>query len=310
MKTQSTILLVDDERTVRKVYEVVLTKAGFEVHTADNGVQALEMLQPGHPYDMVISDLNMPKMDGNALVSEMRATPRLAMLPLLMLTASEEQDDCLENLGAGVSDYVVKSRKGSEELLARVANLTRMKRLQDEVERASRTDALTSLSNRRHGCERLEEEIERARRYGRDLAVALIDIDHFKRINDTLGHHAGDDVLVAVSASLAGISRQSDCVIRWGGEEFLFVFPETDGDEAAAIVERFRQHLQDNPIHVSAGDGTDVPVTISGGVSELQIGDTLESLVDRADKGLYEAKEGGRNRLLMWQDDHFVLVTA
>ena len=172
MMTQSTILLVDDDPTTRKVYELVLSKAGFVVHTAGNGQQALEMLEPGHRYDLVISDLNMPEMDGNELVSQMRAMPRLAMLPLLMLTASEEQDDCLKNLGAGVSDYVVKGRKGSAELLARVANLTRMKRLQDEVERASRTDALTNLANRRHGCERLEEEIERARRYGRDLAVA------------------------------------------------------------------------------------------------------------------------------------------
>jgi len=232
------------------------------------------------------------------------------MLPVLMLTGSTDQQDLLDNLDAGVSDYVVKTHKGRAEFLARVRNLVKFKMLQDELERASQTDALTGLFNRRYGVDRLEEEISRARRYDRDLSVALIDLDHFKRVNDTYGHHAGDEVLVTVSTALGRVSRESDCVMRWGGEEFLFVFPETNLAEAAGIVERFRRHLVDHPVRVSAEGGTWVPVTASGGVSQLEAGDTLEKLVDRADAGLYRAKEQGRNRLVLSREGKFTGVSG
>ena len=150
--------------------------------------------------------------------------------------------------------------------------------------------------------ERLNEEIERARRYGRDLSVVLLDIDHFKQVNDTLGHQAGDEVLQAVASQLGALSRSTDCVIRWGGEEFLFVFPETTTDEAAGIVERLRAHLESFPVHVSAEGGRAVPVTISGGVATLDVTDTLETLVYRADQALYRAKEEGRNQLHLHVD--------
>lgn len=308
--TPTKVLLVDDQPVVRRKYQVVLQRAGIEVETATNGAEALEMLPPNHDFDLVISDLNMPVLDGNGLVSEMRAMPRLELLPVLMLTASEDQDDCLDNLGAGVNDYVVKDAKANAELLARVKNLSRMKKLQDELERVSQTDVLTGLANRRHGYIRFEEEIERARRYQREFSVAIVDIDHFKRINDTLGHQAGDEVLVQVAAQLAHVSRQSDCVIRWGGEEFLFLFPETDGVEAVGIVERFRAHLADTPLRVSLDGGRDVLVTISGGVASLASEDTVETLVDRADKGLYRAKQDGRNRLLLCQGDQLLPVAS
>lgn len=304
------ILLVDDSATMRFTYEAILRKEGFEVETASDGAEALEKLVPNHGYDLVISDLIMPGLSGNELVATMRKTPRLQMLPVLMLTGSTDQQDLLDNLDAGVSDYVVKARKGKAEFLARVRNLVKFKMLQDELERASQTDALTGLFNRRYGVDRLEEEISRARRYDRELAVALIDLDHFKRINDTYGHHAGDEVLVTVSAGLGRVSRESDCVMRWGGEEFLFVFPETNLSEAAGIVERFRQHLVENPVHVSAEGGTLIPVTTSGGVSELEEGDSLESLVDRADAGLYRAKEQGRNQLVLSREGKFTGVSA
>lgn len=301
------ILLVDDTPTVRFKYEVLLKKAGFDVDSANGAHQALSMLTPDHDYDLVITDLKMPEMDGFGLVKEIRDNPRMHMLPVLMLTGSDDEQDLLTNLDGGVSDYLLKSC-GVPELLARVRNLVRMKVLQDELTIASQTDALTHLANRRFGVGRLAEEIERARRYDRSLSVVLIDIDHFKKVNDTLGHQAGDEVLVSVSDELRNTLRKSDCAIRWGGEEFLFVFPETDGMEAAGIVNRLRSHLESHPVDVTTNDGTPVPVTVSGGVAELSSDDTLETLVDRADQALYRAKETGRNRLAAWADGQVVPV--
>lgn len=295
------VLLVDDTATVRFKYKALLAHAGFVVDAVEGGQEALAKLDPNHPYDLVISDLRMPGMDGFGLVKEIRNTERLKMLPVLMLTGSDDENDLIANLDAGVSDYLLKSC-GQPELIARVRNLCRMKALQDELERASQTDQLTGLYNRRYGVERLNEEIERARRYGRDLSVVLLDIDHFKQVNDTLGHQAGDEVLQAVASQLGALSRSTDCVIRWGGEEFLFVFPETTTDEAAGIVERLRAHLESFPVHVSAEGGRAVPVTISGGVATLDVTDTLETLVDRADQALYRAKEEGRNQLRLHVD--------
>ena len=304
------ILLVDDNATIRFTYEVVLRKAGFEVDSASDVDQALEMLEPGHDYHVVVSDLNMPGKSGSDLVTILRETPANKMLPVLMLTGSKERCDVVANFKAGVSDYVPKEPDKSV-FLARLASLVKMKQLQDELAHAGQTDALTGLANRRHGCARLEEEMDRSRRYDRGLAVALLDIDHFKRINDQLGHHAGDDVLVSLAERLETASRQSDCVVRWGGEEFLFVFPETDLDEAAGIVERLREELAGQPVDATAPEGlVQVDVTVSGGVAQLEPGDTLESLVDRADKGLYAAKENGRNRLLMSRDGELEPVSA
>ncbi|MFT7465435.1 MAG: two-component system cell cycle response regulator [Pseudohongiellaceae bacterium] len=301
------ILLVDDTPTVRFKYEVLLRKAGFDVDSANGAHQALSMLDPDHQYDLVITDLKMPDMDGFGLVKEIRDNSRLTLLPVLMLTGSDDEQDLLVNLDAGVSDYLLKSC-GVPELLARVRNLVRMKVLQDELTKASQTDALTQLANRRFGVKRLAEEMERARRYGRELSVVIIDIDHFKNVNDTLGHQAGDEVLVSVSSELSNILRKSDCAIRWGGEEFLFVFPETDANEAASIVNRLRAHLEGHPIAVTANEASTVPVTVSGGVAQLGDDDTLETLVDRADQALYRAKETGRNRLAGWVGGEVVPV--
>jgi diguanylate cyclase (GGDEF)-like protein len=139
------------------------------------------------------------------------------------------------------------------------------------------------------------------------LLGRAVDIDHFQ-INDTLGHLAGDDVLRRLAGELRSVSRASDLVIRWGGEEFLFAFPDTSAAQAAVIVERFRAHLASAPILLEGGEEP-VPVTISGGVTEAQKGDTLKPRA-APDKGLYRAKETGRNRLPLWKSGELVPVAA
>ncbi len=302
------VLIVDDAATVRYALEKSLTASGFETVTAKDGAEALEKLGPGHGFDVVVSDLKMPLVDGCTLVTTIQASAELSSVPVVILTGSTEKQDHLANLEAGAAAYLSKPWD-DEVLCATVRRLAKQKTRHVELERDSRTDPLTGLNNRRFGVDRLTQELERCRRYGGTLSVAMIDIDHFKRINDTLGHAAGDDVLVKVASELRNASRSTDIVLRWGGEEFLFAFAQTDIALAAGIVERFRARLAAVPIAVRAA-GVDVPVTVSCGVASLEGDDTLDTLVDRADNALYKAKESGRNRLLMWQLGRLATIAA
>jgi len=297
MKSTARILLVDDDRQSRTKYVRLIEKKGFDVVAVSSAKEVLEKLAPGHGIHLLVSDLNMPEISGLDLVRELRRTPRLELLPVLMLTGSEEREDVIVSLEAGATDYVGKDCDNME-FLARVASHAHTGMLQEQLDKVSRTDELTQLFNRRHGTQRLTEEMNRSVRYGRGISVALLDVDYFKKVNDTHGHQAGDEVLVAVSDRLTQATRDSDCVIRWGGEEFLVVFPETSLDEAAGIVERFRAHLGSQPVNVLNGD-LRLKVTASGGVAKLEPGDSLQSLVARADGALYKAKESGRNCLLI-----------
>ena len=191
---------------------------------------------------MVISDLKMPGIDGFTLVNTIQKSDQLRGVPVLILTSSDDRDDHIQNLEAGAAAFMRKPWD-KDVLFAHVRRLAAQKQRHFSLEQASRTDPLTGLANRRHGVARIDEEMIRSRRYDRPMAVVLLDIDHFKKVNDTLGHAAGDDVLRQVSARLRGISRVTDIVVRWGGEEFLFIFPETTLEAAAAIVDRFRENL-------------------------------------------------------------------
>ncbi len=294
------VLVVDDSATIRYTLTEQLRSNDMHVEEARNGGEALDKLAPGHGFHVVISDLKMPAIDGLTLVNTIQRAGQLRNLPILILTSSTADEDHVRNVEAGAAAFMTKPWN-EKVLIATVRRLAEQKVRTDSLEEASRTDPLTSLANRRFGVDRLNEEIARSRRSGDGLAVALLDIDHFKRINDTLGHGAGDDVLRQMSDKLREVSRLTDVVVRWGGEEFLFAFPGTALEDAAMIVERFRVHLDVNPIQLTNSEAAALPVTISGGVAELEENDTLESLVERADDALYKAKESGRNRLLMWQ---------
>jgi diguanylate cyclase len=155
-------------------------------------------------------------------------------------------------------------------------------------------DPLTDVFNRRYLEIRLNDELFRGSRYSSPLSFIMLDIDHFKNVNDTHGHQCGDHVLIAVAAELSGIIRASDCFARYGGEEFCCLLPETKLEPARVLAERFRRRIEElNPVYQQ----TTVPVTISIGVTELRGGDTVETLMERADEALYQAKNNGRNRI-------------
>jgi len=163
------------------------------------------------------------------------------------------------------------------------------------LKRLNESDALTLLHNRRHLQHRLPAEIQRARRGRRPLSVAMMDLDRFKDVNDTHGHDVGDEVLATAADRMRRVSRGSDVVCRWGGEEFLAIFPETNLKSAGRIAERIRESVGDAPISTAAGP---LPVTISIGVAALVRDDDEHTLVKRADKNLYTAKRGGRNKVV------------
>jgi diguanylate cyclase (GGDEF)-like protein/PAS domain S-box-containing protein len=175
-------------------------------------------------------------------------------------------------------------------------DMTERERLFREVQRLSTTDPLTSLSNRRHFDAAAKLEIIRARRYGRPLSAVMLDLDHFKRVNDNFGHAVGDRVLVAVAGLCLGLARKSDLKARMGGEEFCLLLPETPAESARVLAERLRADIEALPFD---DDGRSFGITASMGIAGYVPGDDLETLIGRADRALYQAKESGRNRVVV-----------
>jgi two-component system, cell cycle response regulator len=296
-----TILVAEDSRVVRAILREPLRAHGYRVLEAVDGEQALACCLRERP-DVVLLDVEMPVMDGHQVLERIKQQPELADVPVVFLTARATTEDVVQGLRLGAHDYLRKPFEASE-LLARVSAALRVKSLQDELRRRnleldhmSRTDALTGLYNRRHLEERLGEFVSLARRHGEDLAAAMVDLDHFKRINDTAGHPAGDAVLRVAAERLRGILRAEDVLGRWGGEEFLALLPRTDAAGAQLAAERMRQAVAGEPIPLP--EGGEMRVTASIGAAAGVEGGAAD-LVQRADAALYEAKEAGRDRVVV-----------
>ena len=298
MIERATILIADDSPVVRAVVRDGLEAEGHLVHEADDGFAAIAMCRDLRP-DAVLLDIEMPGLDGREVLEQLKRDPELREVPVVFLTGRTGTDDLVAGLRAGAHDYLRKPFEPAE-LLARIGSAVRNKRLQDELrqrneelDRMARVDALTQLYNRRH----LQEELHRlgptARRDGWSLAVVLFDVDHFKHVNDTLGHHSGDLVLQHCAGRLLAAARTGDVLGRWGGEEFLLILPNTDVDEAANAAERMRASVADVPIMV---EHTELTVTLSGGCAADTLGN-VDALLSRADEALYRSKTEGRNRI-------------
>jgi two-component system cell cycle response regulator len=292
----ATVLVADDSLVIRAVVREHLETGGYRVVEAVDGFAAVERCRDDPP-DVVLLDIEMPGLDGYEVLSELKSDPRVKDLPVVFLTSRGGMDDVVAGLRAGAHDYLRKPFEAAE-LLARVGAAYQVKQLQDqlrqrnaELDRLSRTDSLTGLYNRWH----LDQELTRlhndAVRHQEALCVLLLDLDHFKRINDEHGHAAGDEVLRAFAGRLSGQLRAGDIGGRWGGEEFLVILPRTDLDGAVAVAERIRSTSAAE--RVATADG----VTVSGGCA-LGPGDSPAALVQAADTCLYRAKLEGRNRIV------------
>lgn len=296
------ILVADDSELSRRLLEASLTKRGYEVLTAADGDQAWSILERQGCPSLAILDWMMPGLDGLELCRRLRQQAREPYVYVILLTAKDRKEDILDGLQAGADDYIKKPVDG-DELEARLRTGKRIVDLQGELIAAREAlrnradhDALTGLWNRGAILEVLGRELSRAHRCGASLAVALVDLDHFKRINDTHGHPAGDAVLREAGSRMSSSLRPYDAVGRYGGEEFLIVLPGCDVPFGLACAERLRKSLARDGIQV--GDRL-LPVTCSVGVA-ASAGDhesDAEALLSAADQALYRAKAEGRNRV-------------
>src|SRR5918994_1832188 len=237
-----TFLVIEDHPDQRDLLAIVLQREGYRVITAGNGVEALEKLQK-EEVQIALSDIMMPKMDGFELIKRIRSNAALKSIYLILITARIQEGDRVRGLDLGADDYITKPFSFSE-LLARIRVGSRVVQYQQHLEYQTQIDSLTGLFNRRAFEKKIGEEFERSKRYGHPLSVVILDIDNFKKINDTYGHHGGDAALVRISEILRERSRSSDFPSRLGGEEFVLVLPETDQDSAIQVARKFHEEIR------------------------------------------------------------------
>ncbi len=297
--TAATVMIVDDSMLVRAVVRAGLEAEGYDVIEAEDGTVALDRCRQRQP-DVILLDIVMPGLDGYEVLARLKSDPDLSHIPVVFLTGRTGMADVVSGLRAGAHDYLKKPFE-PEELLARVGSAIHVKQLQDQLrdrnillDQLSRTDPLTGLHNRRHLDEELGRRHGEARRHHDPLGVVLLDIDHFKQVNDVYGHPVGDDVLREVARRIQKELRLEDVAGRWGGEEFLIILPRTDLDGVIVLADRIRRSISATP--VTAGEHQ-ITVTISGGCAAGP-GESPAELLRRADKRLYQAKDAGRNQIV------------
>lgn len=294
----ATVLIVDDSNAIRAILRRSLEAAGYQVSEASNGEEGLAAARSQHP-SLVLLDVDMPVMDGLETMRTIHADSALKSIPVLFLTARTDGLDVAAGLGLGAQDYLRKPCEPAE-LTARVATALRLKAqtsaLQEQtqlLDSLSSTDPLTGLGNRRF----LESRInDLAAEFGENLEVGalLVDIDHFKDVNDRFGHPVGDTVLQILAARLQTASPPDSVLVRWGGEEFLVVSPGLAGDDLATAGERVRAAINEAPFAVGIDRLLDLTISVGAAVGQIA---NLHEVTAAADVALYEAKETGRNRV-------------
>ncbi len=300
------ILVVEDNPVTRRLLQKTLKRSGYHVVAVENGRQALEVFRKQF-FPIVITDWVMPEMDGLELCRTIREMELPGYVVIILLTAKDSKDDIIRGLDAGADDYLTKPFNHPE-LVARlragirILNLEKsLKEANEEIRILSITDPLTGCYNRGFLTERLNQEIKRARRYGRALSLCLCDIDHFKRINDTFGHQTGDLVLKEfVKIIEESIRKDVDWVARYGGEEFVVILPETDLQGGICMAERLRASVEASTIEIPAADS--IKITASFGVTAFgpetpEAVISPEAMINTADQLMYQAKKEGRNRI-------------
>ena len=309
------VLVVDDDPVTLRLITAHLVTDGHEVRTAKNGKEALIAAIEDTP-DLLVADWMMPEMDGLELCRALRRFQDGRRIFFVLVTGREEEERIIEAFDAGVDDFIAKPL-GRGLFLARLRAAQRMIALQEELsskdrlhrrelakskllrhqlDMAALTDMLTDLPNRRYAIMRLEEEWASSDRSGKPLSVVMIDIDHFKHVNDSHGHDAGDSVLRETALTIERTTRMGEAACRLGGEEFLVICSGSDLDAAERCAERIRSAIEQTHVEEGSFSGS---VTISAGVAERSAGvRDIDHLLKLADEATYEAKHGGRNRVV------------
>lgn len=299
------VLVVDDLRQNLKIVGTMLDEAGYGTTFSTSGPQALERVQAARP-DLIVLDLMMPDMSGLDVCRTLKANPDFREIPIIFLTASHRQDHLLKAFELGAVDYVTKPFS-SAELLARVRTHLELKHTRDqlqlvlsEVQRMATIDSLTGVLNRRCLFDLAQREFERSQRYGSVFTLLMLDVDHFKPINDTYGHRVGDEVLKSLTQAIQRSLRQVDQFGRYGGEEFVIVLPESPLNIARQVGDRLRVVSS----QLSIPTETDpISLTVSIGIAAYDPNDkAVEDIFERADRALYQAKAQGRDRCCVWEE--------
>jgi diguanylate cyclase (GGDEF)-like protein len=298
------LLVVDDEQSILDLLRRRLEALGCEVTVLSGGSQVAATVREKMP-DLVLLDVMMPDVDGFTVCQALKQDPQVRDIPVVLMTARTEVDSRIKGLEMGAHDYVTKPFETAE-LLARVRAALRVKALQDELreankllERLATSDPLTDLPNRRTFDEQIFLAIERSRRTGQTVSVIMLDLDHFKQINDTHGHQVGDEALRQVAHIMAGRRRVTDLVARYGGEEFVWVLPGAAPEAATEVAEWLRRTVEEAALETQRGT---IKLTVSAGISTYDPAahgpGSPELLLESADQALREAKEKGRNRVV------------
>ena len=304
---KATILLVEDNKGQANIIRDYLTKSGYEVVTVEDGVSAFKAAKTS-TIDLVLLDRVLPDMDGSEVCRWLKLDQKTRAIPVIMLTVKSAMNDKVSGLEAGADDYLPKPFDEAE-LNARIFARLRAKIQQDElrmkntqledmltrVETLAIMDPLTGLFNRRRFESLMGNEFKRSARYQSNLSCMLIDIDHFKTVNDTFGHQTGDIVLKEVASVIQNTLREVDTPARWGGEEFIVLSPNTSRENALKAAERILKAIAGHT-YPSIGSHR---ITVSIGVAGIPSPaiDTQEKLIHAADLAMYEAKRKGRNRI-------------
>jgi len=288
-----TVMIVDDTRPNVIVLQRALTSTGYNISVAFDGESALDLIPKLKP-DLILLDVMMPGMNGFDVCKRLKEDPEVSDIPVIFLTAMGMPKDVLMGFEAGAVDYITKPFN-LQEVCVRVKTHLTLSAAIKKLVQDSETDSLTGLFNRRTLLKKIENEAMRFKRNQKPFSLLFADIDFFKKINDTYGHAAGDEILINISNLLNTETREVDQVGRWGGEEFLLLLPETNLEGAVLHGNKIRELISAKPIIY---DGQEIQITMSFGVSEYIEDAHIEKTIDQADQRLYIAKNSGRNKVV------------
>ena len=294
LKKPYQVLLIDDEPEVAQYNAEMLRMAGMEVHVLTQVPHLLNVLNT-HPIDIVLMDFHMPDYSGEELTKLIRQIPQHIGLPIAYLSSETNKKTQFGAMSTGAEDFIIKQADPQELINAVSIRAERMRTLRARMSQ----DSLTGLYNHSTTTHYLESAITESNYSGIPFSLVMVDLDHFKNINDTYGHVAGDQVILGISQLFSHRLRSTDIVGRYGGEEFAIIMPGTTQEQAAAVVERLRQGFE--KIHFSVNQ-TNFSNTFSAGIASWQPGDKIETIRERADQALYSAKQHGRNRYCIADD--------
>jgi len=288
------VLLIDDSDFVHRLLESRLKSENLRLIFERDGVSGLRRAAEEQP-SLIMLDLDMPVMDGFETIRELVEMPETKNIPVIVLSGNDTVQDKVTMFDLGAMDFVCKPFEITE-LRARIRSALRISSLLRMLEQKAQIDGLTGLFNRAYFDQRWAQEYDRCTREGAALSLAMVDIDHFKSVNDSFGHPAGDSVIEGVARLLERHLRQYDIACRFGGEEFSLILPGTDPGHALAICERIRAECE----RLEWPKLADRRVTVSIGVTGCAAGPTMhaDAWVEHADQCLYRAKAEGRNRIV------------